>query len=200
MPLNFVNEGSGTPYIRFSVENNEWTRSGADGNQHPFDPEGGVIIDIENVKLGWLKLSGGRDWVEWPNNNPMEAQKPSEAHQQGFNVKFYSKKMFDDEPVREFSASGRGVLTFIKNLHDAAEASDKFGSGEVPVVSIKHSKGMIKMGAGKTRIPEFEIMGWKPRPAELDGDTPTPSKDAPDSSTSSSQGASDDVDFESMEI
>ena len=41
-----------------------------------FDPSKGVVIDIENVQLGWLKLSGGRDWVEWPNNDPTNTPKP----------------------------------------------------------------------------------------------------------------------------
>ena len=75
-----------------------------------------VVVDIENIQLGWLKLEGGRDWHPWPNNDPMKVAKPSDAHGQGFSVMFYSTKLFDDEPVRELSASGAGIRQFVQGF------------------------------------------------------------------------------------
>ena len=72
MPLNFVSSGGGSPFIRFSVEDNEWVRSTPEGDLQTVDMGSApVLIDIENIQQGWLKLSGGRDWVIWPNNDPV---------------------------------------------------------------------------------------------------------------------------------
>ena len=195
MPLNFINESTGAAFVRFSVEDNEWLRSSEGGNLVEFDPSKGVVIDIENIQLGWLKLSGGRDWVEWPDNDPTNTPKPSDAHKQAFSVKLYSTKLFDDEPVRELCTSQQGMMMFIKKLHEEAENSGKMGKGEVPAVAIGKSKEKLKIGAGSTRVPPFEIVKWVDRPDELAGDAPAPAAKAPEPDTSSTQGADDDVEF-----
>ena len=51
MPLNFVNSGGGSPFIRFSVEDNEWVRSTPEGDLTPIDMlSTPVVIDIENIQ------------------------------------------------------------------------------------------------------------------------------------------------------
>lgn len=197
MPLNFVSSGGGSPFIRFSVEDNEWVRSTPEGDLTTVEMTSApVLIDIENIQQGWLKLSGGRDWVEWPNNDPTGVAKPSDMHKQGISVNFYSTKLFGDEATREFCTSGVGALEFVKKLYAACE--DKFGSGEVPVVHITGST-KVKIGKGNSRIPDFEIKGWKPRPDDLgDNDTsPTPAAAASDTAQASA-AASDDVNFDEI--
>lgn len=197
MPLNFVSTGGGKPFIRFSVEDNEWTRSTPNGELTTVDMASApVLIDIENIQQGWLKLSGGRDWVEWPDNNPMAVQKPSDMHKQGISVNFYSTKLFGDEPTREFCTSGVGALEFIKKLY--AECEDNFGKGEVPVVHIKDST-KVKIGKGPSRIPNFEIKGWKPRPDDMGSEvTSTPPAAAASTPASAEAAASDDVNFDEI--
>lgn len=197
MPLNFVSSGGGSPFIRFSVEDNEWVRSTPEGDLATVDMTSApVLIDIENVQQGWLKLSGGRDWVEWPNNDPSGVAKPSDMHKQGISVNFYSTKLFGDEATREFCTSGVGALEFIKKLYGACE--DKFGKGEIPVVHITGST-KVKIGKGNSRIPDFEVKGWKERPADMGAESSssleTPAA-APASDTATA--ASDDVDFDEI--
>jgi len=167
MPLMFASGGGGSPFIRFSVEDNEWTRSGADGGLTPIEWTSPVIIDIERIVQGWLKLAGGRDWLPWDNNDPTSVPKPSDEHKQGFAVKFYSTKLFDDEPVRELSSSGAGMIEFIKALYNACE--NEFGKGMVPVVKMLPAT-KVRIGKGPSKIPQFEIVKWVERPAELDDD------------------------------
>ena len=45
-----------------------------------------IYVDIANIKMGWLKLTGGRDWIEWVDNDPSKTPKPIDAHKQGFSL------------------------------------------------------------------------------------------------------------------
>jgi hypothetical protein len=74
--------------------------------------------------------------------------------------------LFGDEPAREFSANTFGPLQFISALYDACENAEEFKAGQVPVIKITGSKP-VKVGKGNTRVPEFEIAKWVPRPDEL---------------------------------
>lgn len=191
MPLNFVSSGGGSPFIRYSVEDNEWVRSTAEGGLEAVEMEGAtVIVDVENIQQGWLKLSGGREWVEWPNNDPTKCPRPSDAHKQGFSVMFYSSKLFGDEPAREFCTSGTGAIEFIKKLYGEAEKG--FGKGQVPAIKITGST-KVKIGKGNTRIPEFEILKWVDRPDELGAGSSQPAPSA-----AQPVAASDDVDFDEI--
>ncbi len=196
MSLNFINEKKGGAFVRFSIEENEWLRSSEGGDLKEFDPSGGVIIDIANIQLGWLKLAGGRDWVEWPNNDSTQSARPSSDHKQGFKVTMFSKKLFDDEPVRELCTSQVGMNVFIKQVYEKCEAAPEFKEGKVPAIAIAKAKEKLKMGQGGTRVPPFEIKAWMDRPAELAGGSPVAAAPAPDVSTSSASGADDDVSFE----
>ncbi|MGB1189890.1 MAG: hypothetical protein ACPG4A_06660 [Pseudomonadales bacterium] len=196
MPLNFVSSGGGSPFIRFSVEDNEWVRSTSEGDLTTVDMGSApVLIDIENIQQGWLKLSGGRDWVEWPNNDPTSTPKPSDMHKQGISLKFYSSKLFGDEPTREFCTSGVGALEFVKKLY--AECEDKFGKGEVPVVHLTGST-KVKIGKGNSRIPNFEVKGWKARPEDLGSSETTSSSAAAPAESSPTAAATDDVNFDEI--
>lgn len=169
MPLETLNSGGGAAFIRFSAELDQWSRSSQSGDLIDISWESPVVVDIENIQLGWLKLAGGRDWIIWPDNDVKLAQtlKPSDEYKQGFNVKFYSSKLFDDEPVRELSANGVGIFSFVKAVYDACEKD--FGNGKVPAIKITKSTP-TRIGKGSTKIPNFEIVKWVDRPAELDGE------------------------------
>ena len=140
--------------------------------------------------------------MEWPNNDPTQGAKPSDAHKEGVSVDFYSTKLFGDEPVREFCSSQEGSKVFIKQLYDACE--EKFGSGQVPIIKLTGSN-KVKMGRGNTRIPTFEVVGWKDRPDDLDvgvaGTTiDTSSKSAAKSApvAEAESGSSGDINFDEI--
>ena len=161
--------GGGMPFIRFSIDDNEWGMSSSEvGDLVHFDWDSPVLVDVERIDLGWLKLMGGRDFQEWPRDEKGEhtpTPRPSDEYKQAFRVKFFSTKLFSDAPVRELSSDRAGLLEFIRKLHD--EAEPKFGKGEIP--AIKMLKALkVRIGKGPTKIPQFEIVGWKPRPEEME--------------------------------
>lgn len=196
MPLNVISGGGGMPFLRFSIDDNEWGMSSQQGGDLiPIDWESPVLIDVENIDMGWLRLMGGRDFQEWPRDDSgihQPTEKPGSDYKQAFRVLFYSSKLFDDEPVRELSSDRAGLLEFIRKLHD--EAEPKFGKGQVPAV--KMLKAMkVKLGKGNTKIPQFEIVGWKDRPEALEGGVSEPVEQ-----TSALGGAEADDSFDDVEI
>jgi len=198
MPLNVLKEGGGSPFIRYAVSEDEWTRSSESGDLEEVVMKGAIVaIDIEEIQMGWLKLADGRDWVPWPDNDPTKVSKPSDQYQQGGLVLFYSTKLFDDAPVREFCSSSKGVVRWFEKLYAAAEASEHWGKGKVPTFKI--GKGTsIKIGKGNSRDIAFEIVGWKDRSEIFGSDTESPSPStasAAPASKLSETGASDDVKF-----
>ena len=111
----------------------------------------------------------------------------SVEHKQGFAVKFFSTKLFDDEPVRELSSSGAGMIEFIKALYKAAEPG--FGEGKVPVVKMLPAV-KVRIGKGPSKIPQFEIVKWINVPDELLEDGP--SKTETPAATETAAAADDD--------
>lgn len=200
MPLTVLKEGGGSPFIRYHSTEDEWTRSTETGDlEEVMMRDASVVIDIEQIQMGWLKLDGGRDWISWPDNDPTKISKPSDKYDQGGLVLFYSSKLFGDAPIREFCSSAKGVVRWFEKLYAAAEANENWGKGKVPVV--KMGKGtLLKMGKGNSRDIGFEIVGWKDR-SEIFGSGTESSSPSPASATPevmSSSGGSDDVNFDEI--
>jgi hypothetical protein len=168
MPLIFGGGGGDIqPYIRFKPSINSWEMSSENGPQE-FEWTTPAAIDIERIQLGWLLLGEGvREWQPWPNNKQTPKPDTEREWKNGFIVRVFSKSLFGDNSVREFSSSQTGALTFIKKLYD--ECEPKFNNGQVPIVQITGAKAE-KIGKGTTRIPLFEVHKFVARPAELDGD------------------------------
>ena len=125
--------------MRFKED--EWTRSSETGELEEVEMKGAsVVIDIEQIQMGWLKLSDGRDWVAWPDNDPTKITKPSDAYSQGGLVTFYSSKLFGDAPIRELCSSSKGVVRWFEKLYAAAEASENWGKGKVPLLKWAKAK------------------------------------------------------------
>lgn len=192
--LKFIENTGGGAFIRFSVEDNEWLRSSEDGGLEAVDMASApVLIDIENIQQGWLKLAGGRDWIIWPNNDVTQVnggKQPEGEYKQGFSLKFYSTKLFGDMPSRELCTSGAGLIKFVQALYEQTIAN--FGSGSIPAVKITGST-KVKMGKGNSRIPTFEIVGWKPRPIDLESSAAAADPVVPETP---SAGASDNENFD----
>jgi hypothetical protein len=112
-----------------------------------------------------LLETGNRDWQPWPDNQ--QQPKPQGEYKAGFDVDVYSTTMFGDEHVRSYSSNSTGNVMFIQELYNAAEQHAEFAQGLSPVVQLTGSKA-IKVGKGTTRIPQFQILKWVPRPAALD--------------------------------
>jgi len=166
MPLAIPGGGDAKPYIRFQASMNSWQMS-TEGGTEEFTFSEAVVVDIQNVQLGWLLLeTGNRDWKPWPNNAPQP--KPQEGeYKAGFETHIYAKNIFGSEPVRSYSSNSTGNVMFIQELYNAAESAPEFGQGMSPVIKIVGSTP-IKVGKGNTRVPKFEIVKWIPRPDVFD--------------------------------
>ena len=166
--------GDGVGFIRFKPTENAWFMSGPDGIEE-FEWTSDVLIDIEQVELGWLLLATGmRDWLPWEDKNTKE-EKPEGDYKFGISVKFFSKKIFgEDDPIRELCTNTNGVVQFVEKLYADAETS--FSKG-VPIVEFDGSTAM-KIGKGATRVPQFTIKKFVKRPKELVNglDTEAPKK------------------------
>jgi hypothetical protein len=205
MPLHFISENTGTPYLRFMSQKDRWEMSTEVSGEHePVKMDSAIIIDIENLVLGWMFLKSGhsKDWIPWPKvTGEGAAAKPNEEYKMGFSVICYSKKQFGkDAPIREFSSNAVGSKEFIKHLYDYAEENKKFGQGKVPLLKILPATE-IKFNKGSSAIPQYEIVEWVDRPDELSGDVPPPEeKVAPPVSPAEKSGGAPNVDFNSEEI
>ena len=201
MPLKLLNTSGGNAFVRYSIEDNMWLVSTPEGE--PQDVTDAIMsnpiyVDIANIQMGWLKLTGGRDWVVWEDNDPAKTPKPSDAHKQGFSVQMYSKKVFgEDEPQREFNSSQVGMLEFVKKLYD--ELEDSFEDGKAAVVQLTGAT-RVKIGKGSSRIPTFKFMGMNTNPIEhhVQEDVQPIQEQAAVSAPVASTTKSDDVNFDEI--
>jgi len=185
MPLNLQIGGEGSGFIRFKPTENAWFMSGPDGPTE-FEWSSPVVIDIENVELGWLYLGVGiSEWEPWPNN--VKTEKPAEGEfKVAAKVRFFSEKLFGDDGVRELRSNQAGVMQFIQDLYADAEANFKKG---VPVGEITGSNP-VKIGKGSTRIPQYLIKKFVDRPDALAN-----GHAEPDTGNANSADADDDDEF-----
>tara|TARA_R100001443_G_scaffold33680_4_gene47582 strand:+ start:12535 stop:13155 length:621 start_codon:yes stop_codon:yes gene_type:complete len=206
MPLNLVSSGGGNAFIRYSIEDDEWLKSSQEGVMLKIEDDelaNPMHVDIQNIKMGWLKLQGGRDWVEWEDNNPATTPKPSDAHKQGFTLMFYSKKVFVDEDgsgdaLRELCTSQVGMLEFAKTLYNDLEDQFKANAGKSAVIKITGTE-KVAIGKGKSKIPQFEFLKWADSPFDNEQATETaPVVSAAKEDVVVAKASSDDVNFDEI--
>lgn len=194
MPLAIPGGGDSRPYIRFQASVNSWQQSASDGKPAEFQFDKPAVFDIQNVQLGWMLLeTGNRDWQPWPNNE--QQPKPQGEYKAGFDVDVFSTAMFGDEPVRSYSSNSTGSVMFIQELYNAAEQCPEFAQGLSPVVQLNGSKA-IKIGKGNTRIPNFAIVKWIPRPGAFNADGEAEQAPAPKAAAPAPKPAATTVDSE----
>jgi len=203
MPLMLQVENTGMPFIRYSSNEDLWMHSQEEGGMLDIPHQDGalpspMIIDVENIKMGWLMLAtGARDWQPYPSLTE-PTPKPGDDYKEGFSVKVFSKKLFDDAPLREFCSSGAGIMMFIKRLYDECEA--EFGKGKVPAVSILKTPH-IKFGKGTTRNVQYKIVKWVDRPEEMLAESaPSVESTEQQSTTDAAPAAKSDDVFDDDEI
>jgi len=173
MPLTIVGGGDIRPYVRWKVGNDEWSYSSQEG-MVKFEMKGqSIVVDLQSLTFGWLKIETGREWQEWPSlwealpdPNPPTADIRDWRH--GFATDIFNPKLFGDEPVREFSTNSVGALQFMQDLFNECEIKhkDAFMAGKVPKVKIIELKPK-KRGRGTSREILFEIVEMVDRPDEF---------------------------------
>jgi hypothetical protein len=90
----------------------------------------------------------------------------------------FSTQMFGNEQVRQLGSNATGSVMFIQELYAEAEKHPEFAQGLTPIVQLSGSKA-LKVGKGNTRVPQFQIVKWVPRPAAFDSQDAAPPAPAP---------------------
>jgi hypothetical protein len=198
MPLHLSSGGDFQPYINFKASISTWEMS-KDGGAQPFTFTQ-AIADIENIQQGWGLFGEGMapQWV-WDEADDDYRHKPSEGEwKRGISLKFFSPKLFGDDPIRELASTATGICMGIENLYNEYEASASANPGKVPVVAFEGVTPK-KVGKGNTVIPNLKIVKWVDRPAALTGDdtktavvAPSPAAAAPAPSVQAPAPAADE--------
>lgn len=135
-----------------------------------------AIFDMDNLKTGWFLFAPGVAPVKHfdPSLSELSA-KPGEGFKKGFELDVFSEKNLLG--VREFASTAGIVIDAMNDLHTDWEANRAANPGKLPVVKCVGVHPVTNKH-GTNYKPQFEIVSWADRPAELAGDD-APAKAAP---------------------
>jgi|APGre2960657404_1045060.scaffolds.fasta_scaffold05085_1 hypothetical protein len=146
------------------------------------------VADMENIQVGWLMFKKGIPPVRAlvPIGQPIP---PCPVGDYGMDERgnaakpkkgFVMRLLDSNRIVREFSSSASSVANALDALHDAYEAAPESKQGMLPVIQFTGATEE-KSKHGVNYSPNFAIIKWVPRPAELGANGPTiaPSVAAP---------------------
>jgi hypothetical protein len=171
--LPLVNYNAKAGRLKFSqrVEvNGRWEKQEEDVSfQQP-----AFVADLENIQVGWLFFKAGmapvRALVKIGQPIP-----PCPAGDYGFDERgnaakpkqgFALRVLDGNRIVREFSSNAAAVLGAIDTLHSQYEAAPEKAQGLLPVLQFQGATE-VKGKHGSNYTPNFAIVKWVPRPAEL---------------------------------
>ena len=144
----------------------------------------GVLIDVGNIEIGWIRFEGMVDITTQHHSLGLPGPQPSALHKEGIRLELWlPKAVAEGDQHREFTHTAGGVKNAINDLHTAWEAAaagptidhleqrassagddEIIGGRKVPVVKISITEFSTKNGT--FRKPIFEIAEFVPRPVE----------------------------------
>jgi len=174
--FNFATEGGNDsiiPIVKFDARAGRFSlRDYVDGAYVTKDitNEFAAIFDVENIETGSIDFStGGAPSFAVAKFGDRIPAPPSANHKPGFRVLLKLSNALGGT-IREFASTAKACLRGIDELHNAYLAGVKANPGMLPVVKLK-STTPVTTGEGAKKstnyIPVFEIIAWKPRPADL---------------------------------
>lgn len=176
LPLVSYNAKAGRLKYSQRVEvNGRWEKQEEDVSfQQP-----AFVADMENIQVGYLFFKSGmapvRALVKIGNPLPPvpvgdygvdERGRPNQP-KQGFAMRVLD----GNRTVREFSSNAASVLGAIDALHNEYEAAPERAQGMLPVIQFTGATE-VKNKHGANYTPNFQIVKWVPRPAELPAGAP----------------------------
>jgi hypothetical protein len=178
LPLVSYNAKAGRLKYSQRVEvNGRWEKQEEDVsfNQPAF------VADLENIQVGWLFFKAGmapvRALVKIGTPLPPIPAGDYGVDERGNAAKpkqgFAMRVLDSERTVREFSSNANAVLAAIDLLHTEYERSGERAQGMLPVIQFKGATE-VKGKHGSNYTPNFQIIKWVPRPAELAGSTANP--------------------------
>lgn len=173
-------------YFRFKPSINQWL---VDGEEIDFK---GMGVDPDSLKTGWGKIAEGvaPEWA-WDERAGVKGKQPDPDYKRGFSVMVYIK----DYGWREWTSTGSGPKMGLEAVWPAIHNAAASNAGKMAMLACHGSKAQA-VGKGQTRVPEFELVGWKEKPeteqaapaastaAPVAETTPEPAAPQPEASTS----------------
>ena len=132
--------------------------------------EQGVLIDVANIEIGWIRYDGMFNMVTQHHSLGLPGPQPSALHKEGIRLELYlPKAIAEGEQRREFSSNANGVKNAVNDLHTAWETAaagddEIIGGRKVPVVKVSVEEFTTKNGT--FRKPAFNISEFVDRPVE----------------------------------
>lgn len=201
--------GEFKPYVKYDAKAGRMFRNDrtqkADGTwdsaQVDITRGAAFIADFENIRVGWLAYSAtgvqrrmavlGKEAIPPKPTDVGADGKP--LFKQGFELTIQLGNSIagaQGAAARDFSSTAGCVIEAVDALHDAFLAAPESKQGKLPIVRLNDTHP-VKSGQSTNYKPDFEIVGWKDRPAEMATETvaaaaaPAPATAAP--STGSTQ-------------
>lgn len=170
-------EGGFKVFVSYNAKAGRWYTKEDKPDSEQFEVKDLVaVFDMDNLKTGWFLFTPGAAPIKHFDPSLTEATaKPGEGFKKGFELEVFSEKNLLG--VREFSSTAGIVIDAMNDLHTDWEANRASNPGKLPVVKCVGVHPVTNKH-GTNYKPQFEIVKWVDRPAELEG-APAPAAAAP---------------------
>jgi len=125
-----------------------------------------AIADMEGLMVGWIKFpANSAPQTQLVPAGEDYGEAPTKDYREGVRLIFKMSREIDGS-TREFMSTAIGVWAAIDELHDAYEEAAPDHPGKLPIVRLaKVVEQSTKQGT--VYAPQFEIVGWADRPADM---------------------------------
>lgn len=139
-------------------------------------PDFQAVFDLENIETGWIFFSDqGPRYETVKIGNPLP-NRPSDNHKAGFRILMKLGKASGGD-VRELMANAKVSIAGMDALYDAYLAEVGANAGKLPLVKLEGTTAVTTKGKDATGKdvsstnyqPNWKIVRWMDRPAELGG-------------------------------
>jgi hypothetical protein len=170
MALGLPQAGQGKPFVKYDARAGRFSIS--DGKEQiDITQQFAAIFDMENIEVGWARFlaNAAPDFVMARVGTAFPAR-PSDTHKSAFRLRVKMAASIGGD-VREFASAAGCVNQALDALHDAYIAAPESKRGLLPVVTLAGTtavKTNTPQGTTTNYKPNFQIVKWVPRPADLE--------------------------------
>ena len=130
--------------------------------------EQGVLIDVANIEIGWMRFEGGVDIATQHHSLGLPGPQPSALHKEGVKLELWlPQDIAEGAPLREWTHTSKAVINSVNDLHtawEAAVAADSIDDSQVPHVMV--SIEAVKTKHGTFKKPVLTLKQFVPRPID----------------------------------
>lgn len=169
MALGIPMSGQSKPFIRYDARAGRFSK--LEGKDQVDITQGfTAVFDMAQIEVGWALFAANTapEFIMARVGKPFPSR-PSDKHKAAFRLMLKLPPSMGGD-VREFASAAGCVGQAIDELHDAYLSAVESKSGLLPVVQMQGStpvKTQTPGGMTTNYKPNFAIVKWVPRPADL---------------------------------